>query len=128
MHDPIDPHPASMLPFVVLLLAIAFAPIVLRHHWERHYRKICVVLPLFTAIYYILALHALDHIARAFLDYLSFIVVIGSFYTIAAGIHLRTRASGRPMTNTLFLLVAGLAANVIGTIGASMLLIRPWVT
>lgn len=128
MNNGIDPRPATILPFVALLLAIAFAPIVLRHHWERHYRKLCVALPLITAGYYIVAWRAPAPILHALLDYLSFIVVVGSFYTVAAGIYLRTRGAGRPLANTLFLLAGGLAANLIGTIGASMLLIRPWIT
>src|SRR4051812_36367859 len=128
MRNAIDPNPASILPFVLLLLSIAFAPVVMRHHWERHYRTLCVSLPLITAAYYIAVLHAANHIAQALLDYLSFIVVVGSFYTVAAGIYLRTRGVGRPFVNTLFLLGGGLAANLIGTIGASMLLVRPWIS
>jgi Na+/H+ antiporter NhaD/arsenite permease-like protein len=128
MSNAIDPHPAAMLPFVALLLAIAFAPFVLRHHWERHYRELCVALPVITAAYYIVGWRAPAPIVHALLDYLSFIVVVGSFYTVAAGIYLRTHGAGRPLANTLFLLGGGLAANLIGTIGASMLLIRPWIT
>ena len=124
----VAPHPLALLPFIALLVTIAFAPVALRHHWERHYRKLCVALPLITATYYLLALHAPDHVAHALLDYISFIIVVGSFYTIAAGIYLRTAGTGRPLTNMLFLLVGAVAANIIGTIGASMLLIRPWIT
>ena len=128
MSNALDPHPAAMLPFVTLLLAIAFAPVVLRHHWEKHYRQLCVALPLITAAYYIVGWRAPAPVLHALLEYLSFITVVGSFYTVAAGIYLRTRGAGQPLANTLFLAAGGLAANLIGTVAASLLLIRPWMT
>lgn len=117
-----------MLPFAALLLAIAFAPVVMRHHWERHYHKLCVGLAAIVCAYYLLLPGGLTSVAHAAGDYLSFVVVVGSFYVVASNIHIRTRGAGRPVANTLFLLVGAIAANVIGTVGASMLLIRPWIS
>jgi len=57
-------------------------------------------------------------------EYLSFICLIGSLYVIAGGIRLRIVGPPRPLLNVLILLAGALAANVIGTTGASMLLIR----
>jgi membrane-bound metal-dependent hydrolase YbcI (DUF457 family) len=50
-------------------------------------------------------------------------VVVGSFFVVAGGIYLRVRGQGRPALNTLFLLGGALLGNIIGTTGASMLLI-----
>lgn len=122
-----EPHPLIMLPFALLLLAIAIAPLVLRHHWERHYHKLCAGFAAITSAYYIFVLGRGARVLHAGTDYLSFIVVVGSFYVVAAGIHLRTSGTGRPAFNTGFLLAGALLANVVGTIGASMLLIRPWI-
>jgi hypothetical protein len=44
-----EAHSLSMLPFAVLLLSIAFAPLVIRHHWERHYHKLCLGLAAITS-------------------------------------------------------------------------------
>jgi Na+/H+ antiporter NhaD/arsenite permease-like protein len=55
-------------------------------------------------------------------------VVVGSFFVVSGGIHLRVRAPSSPARNTLFLLVGAVLANLVGTIGASMLLIRPWIS
>lgn len=121
-----EPHPLMMLPFAVLLFAIGIAPLVARHLWERHYQKICVGLAAITGLYYAVALHGGMRVLHAGLDYLSFMIVVASFYVVAASIHITTRGAGRPIPNTLFLLGGGLLGNVIGTVGASMLLIRPW--
>ena len=59
-------------------------------------------------------------------DYLSFIAVIASIYVAAGGIHLAVKGEATPAANVLFLLAGALLANVIGTVGASLLLIRPW--
>jgi Na+/H+ antiporter NhaD/arsenite permease-like protein len=58
----------------------------------------------------------------------SFRIGVGSLFVVSGGIHLRVRAPSSPARNTLFLFVGAVLANLIGTIGASMLLIRPWIT
>src|SRR4029078_139646 len=60
-------------------------------------------------------------------EYASFIALIGSLFVVAGGIHIDVQGEARPLTNCLFLLIGALLANVIGTTGASMLLIRPWI-
>lgn len=123
------PEPSSLilLPFPVLLLAIALAPIVLRHHWEIHYHKLCAGLAAITCSYYVFALHSGSRVLHAGFEYLSFMIVVGAFFVVAGGIHLRVRGHGRPIMNTAFLLGGALLGNLIGTTGASMLLIRPWI-
>src|SRR5437879_7561540 len=54
-------------------------------------------------------------------------VVVGSFFVVAGGIHLRVKSPSGAMRNTLFLFDGALLGNLIGTVGASMLLIRPWI-
>jgi Na+/H+ antiporter NhaD/arsenite permease-like protein len=121
-----EPNWPIMLPFGILLLAIALGPLIARYHWERHYHQLCVVLAGVVCSYHIFAIHQTARVLHASIDYVTFMVVIGSFFVVSGGIHLRVRApSSRPARNTLFLLVGAVLANLIGTIGASMLLIRP---
>jgi Na+/H+ antiporter NhaD/arsenite permease-like protein len=123
----IDPNPLIMLPFAALLLSIALAPLILHHHWERHYHKLCLGLAAITSSYYVFAHHSGIRVLHATLEYLSFMVVAGSFFVVAGGIHLRLGRPGSPRVNTLFLFGGALLGNIIGTTGASMLLIRPWI-
>ena len=116
-----------MLPFGVLLIAIALAPIIFKHHWERHYHRVCLVLAAIVCGYYVFVLNAGPRVLHAAFEYFSFIAVVGSFFVVSGGIHLRPKSRARPSTNVLFLFLGALLANVIGTIGASMLLIRPWI-
>jgi Na+/H+ antiporter NhaD/arsenite permease-like protein len=53
--------------------------------------------------------------------------VVGCFFVVAGGIHLRVKSPSGAMRNTLFLFVGAVLGNLIGTVGASILLIRPWI-
>lgn len=123
-----EPNPAIMLPFGILLLAIAFGPLIARYHWERHYHQLCIGLAGVVCSYHALIIHQGVRVLHAVADYVSFMVVIGSFFVVSGGIHLRVKAPSGPTRNTLFLFFGAVLANLIGTIGASILLIRPWIT
>jgi Na+/H+ antiporter NhaD/arsenite permease-like protein len=122
-----EPNRLAMLPFAVLLLAIALGPLIARHHWERHYHKLCLALAGIVCFYYLLVLKQPARVVHAGMEYATFMVVVGSFFVVAGGIHLRAKAPSSPLRNTLFLLAGALLGSLIGTIGASMLLIRPWI-
>ncbi len=117
----------TIVPFVTLLVAIALAPLIAQHHWERHYHKLCISLTGIVCLYYLFVVKESARVVHAGIDYLTFMVVVGSFFIVAGGIHLRVKSPSGAMRNTLFLFVGALLGNLIGTIGASMLLIRPWI-
>jgi Na+/H+ antiporter NhaD/arsenite permease-like protein len=121
------PGPWMMIPFAVMLLAIALMPFINPLWWEHHYPKVSVALGLFTAGYYILVLRNPGHMLEVAHEYLSFIALIGSLFVVAGGIHIRVRGEATPWRNTIFLAVGGVLANFIGTTGAAMLMIRPWI-
>jgi Na+/H+ antiporter NhaD/arsenite permease-like protein len=120
---------AWCLPFAALLLAIALVPLVSAHFWHAHYGKVAaacalalivpfaLVFGLESTIYYLL--HAI------LLEYLPFVIILFSLFTIAGGICLRGALRGTPARNTALLAVGATLASVMGTTGASMLLIRP---
>jgi len=119
------PSVAWIIPFVLLLLSIAIVPLKFPHWWESNLNKglVAGLLALPVAIYFIATdYHRLLHHLH---EYLSFIVLLWSLYTISGGIVLRGNLVASPKTNTLFLLVGAIIANLFGTTGASMLLIRP---
>jgi Na+/H+ antiporter NhaD/arsenite permease-like protein len=122
-----EPNPLSMIPFGALLLAIAIAPAAAAKQWHRHHGKICAGFAAATASYYIVALRSGPRVVHAGFEYASFIVVVAGFFVVAGTIHLRVRGCGTPALNTLFLLAGALLGNLFGTLGASMLLIRPWI-
>ena len=113
-----EPHPAMMLPFAVILAAIALMPFVNRHWWERNYHVVAVALGSIVVGYYILSLGASARMLHVLHEYVSFIALIGSLFVVAGGIHIGVKGEATPVGNSLFLLVGALLANVIGTTGA----------
>jgi Na+/H+ antiporter NhaD/arsenite permease-like protein len=116
-----------MIPFAVLLAMVALAPLFFADWWHHHYPKVAIGLGAITLGYYLIALHAPGRVAEVGHEYFSFISLIGSLFVVAGGIHITVKGEATPLENVIFLLVGALVANVIGTTGASMLMIRPWI-
>lgn len=122
-----NPNPLMVIPFALLLLCIAMGPMLAPKFWEHHYAKVAVGLGLITAGYYWFGLHNGVALAHAAQEYVSFIALVGSLYVISGGINIRVKGEATPGVNVLFLLIGAVLANLIGTTGASMLMIRPWI-
>jgi Na+/H+ antiporter NhaD/arsenite permease-like protein len=122
-------HPVWALPFVGILASIALFPLLAHHFWERHQGKIAaawgvaVALPLLIWQGPIFAADALLH--AAVLDYIPFILVLLALFTVAGGIVVRGSLRGSPLTNTVLLAIGTVLASIIGTTGASIVMIRP---
>jgi Na+/H+ antiporter NhaD/arsenite permease-like protein len=116
-----------ILPFVVMLLSIAFMPFIHLHWWEKNYPKVAVALGAIAVTYYLVFLGQPGRVAEVAHEYVSFIALIGSLFVVAGGIHISVRGEATPLRNTVFLAIGAVIANFIGTTGASMLMIRPWI-
>jgi Na+/H+ antiporter NhaD/arsenite permease-like protein len=123
----VDPHPAMIAPFALLLACIALMPFVAKHWWEHHYPKVAVGLGLVTSAYYLFFLRAGERIGHSMIEYGSFIALIGSLFVVCGGIHITVAGEAKPWVNTLFLGIGAVLANIVGTTGASMLMVRPWI-
>src|SRR3984885_2329742 len=117
------------LPFVGILLTIAFAPLLFRRFWHHHYGK-CAFAWAALTLAPMAALRGVDTALAAFAhallaDYLGFIAILFALYVVAGGIVVAGTVRGTPLTNALMLLFGTLIASVVGTTGAAMILIRP---
>lgn len=123
-----EPNPWMILPFGALLIIIALAPLLCADWWGRHYPKVALALGAVTLSYYLFVLggDARATAAHTAIEYVSFIALIGSLYVVSGGIHIGIQGESTPLANTVFLAVGAVLANLLGTTGASMLLIRPW--
>lgn len=115
-----------VLPFVLLLAAIALGPLLLADWWGKHYAKVALTLAAVTLSYYVFGLHARDEVWHTAQEYISFICLIGSLYVVAGGIHITVKGEATPLANVVYLATGACVANLLGTTGASMLMIRPW--
>lgn len=113
-------------PFVLFLLAIAVAPFVDRHWWERNCLTVAAALGGIVAAYYVIVLGNWPRVLLTAYDYVSFLSLIGSLFVVAGGIHFNLRGKAAPWENVLILGGGALLSNVIGTTGASMVLLRPY--
>ena len=116
------------LPFGLLLAIIALAPLLFADWWGKHYAKVSLIFGAITVLYYLFGLPqaASKTVLHTAVEYLSFIALIGSLYVVSGGIHINIKGEATPGVNVLFLLIGAIVANFLGTTGASMLLIRPW--
>jgi len=117
--------PATALPFVALLLAIALMPLAAPRWWERNSNKALLATLVSAPTLVYLGMHAPHLLIEQGQEYFRFIVVIGALFVITGGIHIRGSLAGTPVVNTGVLGMGALLANVLGTTGASVLLIRP---
>jgi Na+/H+ antiporter NhaD/arsenite permease-like protein len=137
--DGFAPPAWAGIPFVLLLLGIALLPLFAGHLWHSNRNKAVFAAGLaLPVILFLLAgtpAHSSESDAAAgpgmralvhsLTEYASFIVLLGALYAVAGGIALKGDAHATPLHNVGLLAVGALLANVIGTTGASMLLIRP---
>ena len=117
------------IPFAGILLSIALFPLLAPHIWHHHYGKIAVfwaalcTIPLFAVYGPTVASGAVAHAMIG--DYIPFIIFVGTLFIVAGGIHIRSSFVGTPVMNASILFIGALLANIMGTTGAAMLLIRP---
>ncbi len=118
----------TSLPFLGILLSIALIPLLIPHFWHRHFPKVSAFWALVFAVpfLYVFRERAVYEILHILLiDYIPFIILLWSLFTVSGGIYVKGFLKGTPAVNTVILLIGTLLASVIGTTGASMLMIRP---
>ena len=124
-HTDFLPPVIWVLPFAAMLLSIAVVPLAAPHFWESNTRKLAVSAGLGLPVLVLYGLHAPLAIAHTAADYVSFMALLGSLFVISGGVLMDGDLEATPRVNTAFLAGGALFASVIGTTGASVLLIRP---
>ncbi len=117
----------SVIPFAGILLSIALFPLFAPHFWHHHYPKVALFWALVFAVPFLLvfkgeALYEILHIYIS--DYIPFIILLWSLFTVTGGIFIQGDILATPTTNTGIVLLGTVLASWMGTTGASVLLIR----
>ena len=122
------PLPAwwSTIPFMLLLALLATGPLLFKGLWHHHYPKITLGLALIVVYYYLVHLGDILAPLHSALEYIAFIALLVSLYFVTSGILIRWSGKSGCRSNLIILSVGGVLANFIGTTGATMLLIRPY--
>lgn len=124
----IEQHPPIwlVLPFILLLGMIATGAILFPVVWHKYYKQISATLGLIVVAYYVLVQHNMLLPVETLSEYISFISLLTLLYVASGGIYIFVDVESKTQTNLLFLFIAALLTNIIGTTGASVLLIRPF--
>lgn len=119
----------TVLPFAALLACIAIFPLAAPHWWERNTNKglIVAILAAIVAVYLVAIwrFEGIEQLREKGIEYVQFIILLGALFIISGGIYVKGSLSGTPLLNTAVLGIGAVVANLIGTTGASVLLIRP---
>jgi Na+/H+ antiporter NhaD/arsenite permease-like protein len=123
-------------PFVLLLASIALMPFISSHFWHDHFPDFAFFLGGIAISYYLIAFSApgyegsmsygLSKMVHTMVEYYSFIALVGGLFVVSGGILVEVRGRGGAMANVVILALGAVLANLVGTTGASMLLIRPY--
>lgn len=118
-----------IVPFVGILGSIAVFPLIAPGVWHHHFGKIALtwaaafVIPFAMVFGTTEAVHQVAH--AALLEYLPFVALLFALYTVSGGIGVFGNLHGSPGTNTALLAIGAVLANLMGTTGAAMVLVRP---
>ncbi len=113
-------------PFVLFLLAIAVMPFIAAEWWRKYYPHVSICFAIGMIGAYRFLLGDPERMLHMGIDYFSFIVLIGSLFVVAGGMHISLKGYSTPARNVILLGIGALVSNFIGTTGASMVMIRPW--
>lgn len=116
-----------VIPFVALLLMIATGPLFYEHFWHKNYPKIAMGLAILVVFYYLFVLDNVHGPVHAMAEYIQFIALLASLYIASGGILIEIDKKATPLANVSLLVIGAIISNLIGTTGASMLLIRPFI-
>ncbi len=121
---------AGALPFAGLLLSIAVLPLVAAKFWEHHFGKIAAVWAILAWLPIAVGPGGPDAFASllhtGLVEYMPFLILVTGLYTVAGGILVKGDLTGTPLRTTVFLGIGAFLASVLGTTGASIVLIRPF--
>jgi Na+/H+ antiporter NhaD/arsenite permease-like protein len=117
----------SIVPFALLLVMIATGPLFYPHFWHKSYPIISVSLALLVGGYYLFYLHNNHSPIHSAAEYIQFIALLSGLYVASGGVLIIVDKKAKSTTNVVLLAIGAVLANIIGTTGASMLLIRPFI-
>lgn len=117
----------ALIPFILMLLSIATMPLIAEKWWEKNSNKliVAILLSIPASAYLILNGMAENLTHQILWDYIPFITLLTTLFVVTGGIEILGDIQARPRNNTLMLTTGYILASLIGTTGASMLLIHP---
>lgn len=118
----------ALLPFILLLLLLSIGPTLAAKPWHKYYPVICLFFVAYIMVFtFSTTDHASHNLMHTFSEYVTFISMLAALYFATGGIVIHTDENGTPEANVILLLIGAILASFIGTTGAAMVLIRPFI-
>ncbi len=119
----------TVLPFLLLLVSIALLPQIAAEWWSNDWSKLTVCLAAALPAAILLGVfrgpEGVEQLRHALEDYFSFVTLLAALYVIASGLVVEGGFKGTPRSNVALLATGAALASLVGTMGASVILIRP---
>ncbi len=119
-----------IVPFIGIIFSMSFIPVIYPAFWNKYSSYIPFIWTgiYLVAIFFVFSpITVITAIFKPLIDdYLSFIIQITALYIVSGGIYINFPEGKGPSFNTIFLIFGSILAGWIGTTGAAMLLIRPF--
>jgi len=116
-----------IFPFVLLLLSIALMPFINEKWWHKNYPIVSTALAFIILIYYLFS-GKFSEVLHSIEEYISFITLLFSLFVVSSGVSFKIKGKATPLKNVILLGTGAVIANLFGTTGAAMLLIRPFLS
>ena len=117
------------LPFAGILLSIAVLPLLAPRFWHHHFGKVAAAWSLAFLVPFALTFGpsaaGISFVHALLAEYIPFVILLTALFAVSGGIFIRGNLHGSPGLNTAILAIGAVLASLMGTTGASMLLIRP---
>lgn len=116
------------IPLIIILLSLALMPLIAPKFWHKNETKIFLVISAISIVSIYGILSKANHILKDAIidDYLPFIIMLFTLYLLSHGIHIKLKSGSNTKANIIFLGCCSLFSSIIGTTGASMLFLRPF--
>lgn len=119
-----------IFPFIITLAMVAMGPLLWPQQWPK-YHFLGFSISILSVTIPLLCYFGYEHTCAMFVhmlisEYIPFISLAGSLFIISSGIYIQFSGKATPFKNTLILLCASLFSSLIGTLGASLVFIRPF--
>jgi len=115
------------IPFIILLSLVIIGPLFFASFWHKNYPKISIALALIVFLYFVQFKNDWESPVISLFEYFSFVIFLSALFVISGGIYIHIDKNSTPKLNIIFLIIGSLTSNLIGTTGAAMLLIRPYI-
>lgn len=116
-------------PMALVLLSLAFLPLIAPNFWYKSDMKILGGIAIISTLMTFAFIDSAGSVMKNSLieDYVPFVIMLFALYVLSNGIYIKIEATPNTLNNLIFLGICSIFSSIIGTTGASMLFLKPFI-